>query len=156
MRKALNILIPCVCLLAVAASFITLRSGSVESVQTSGFIEPESDEIAEFKLEREQLRAMQVAQLNDIVHGENTDQETRTMAQRQLLSIMDSAEKENTIEGVLVLRGFDDAVCTVHADSVNVMFKTEALTAQQNAVILDLVLRETGVTGGNVKVIPIN
>ncbi|HIU34798.1 MAG TPA: SpoIIIAH-like family protein [Candidatus Pullichristensenella excrementigallinarum] len=116
----------------------------------------EEDPLKQFRLEREQLRAMQLAQLNDIIYGEKTDEETRAMAQRQLLELTDWMEKEVTIEGVLRSRGFEDALATVHTDSVNVLVRCESITQQQTAVILDLVLAETGVSGGNVKLIPIN
>ena len=45
---------------------------------------------------------------------------------------------------------------TVSDASVNVILRAEALTRRETAVILDLVLRETGVTAGNVKILTIN
>lgn len=132
------------------------RPPAVQTVAQSPTQAPEEDPLEQFRLEREQLRAMQLAQLNDIIYGEKTDEETRAMAQRQLLELTDWMEKEVTIEGVLRSRGFEDALATVHTDSVNVLVRCEAMTQQQTAVILDLVLAETGVSGGNVKLIPIN
>ena len=41
-------------------------------------------------------------------------------------------------------------------DSVNVLLRADIVTSQEASVVLDLVLRETGVTGGNVNIIPIN
>ena len=108
-----------------------------------------------FLLEREQLRAMQTAQLNEIIHDAGTDEETQALARRQLLQLCDWMEKETTVEGLLRLRGFEDAVCTVHGDSVNVVIRGQAVGSQESALIYDLVLRETGVTGGNVKIVPI-
>ena len=59
-------------------------------------------------------------------------------------------------EGVLRVRGFEDAVVTVHADSANVLVRTPSLSRDQSAQILELVSRETGLLGGNIKIIPIN
>ena len=52
------------------------------------------------------------------------------MAQRQLLELTDWMEKEVTIEGVLRSRGFEDALATVHTDSVNVLVRCESITQQ--------------------------
>ena len=118
--------------------------------------EPQADPLEEFRLEREQMRDMQTAQLNDIIYGENTDDETRALAQRTLLSLLAWSEQETTIEGVLRARGYADCVVTVHEDTANVLVRAEALTREESAVILELVLRETDVESGNVKIIPIN
>ena len=77
------------------------------------------------------------------------------MAQRQLVKICDSEEMENTLEGILRLRGYEDCVVTVHNDCVNVMVLTDIITQQDSSLILDHVCRESGVLSGNVKIIPI-
>ena len=99
---------------------------------------------------------MQTAQLNDIIHDGETDQQTRALAQRTLLDLMAWAEQETTIEGVLRARGYADCAVTIHEDTANVLVRAEALTREESAVILELVLRETDVESGNVKIIPIN
>lgn len=116
----------------------------------------EADPIDAFRTEREQLRQMQMAQIDELIHSENADAEVIRMAQTRLLERLDDQEKETTIEGVLRARGFKDAIATVHSDSVNVLVRTESLSRQETAVILELVVRETGISGGNVKIIPIN
>ena len=116
----------------------------------------EEDAVAAFRTEREQLRAMQKAQLNEIVHGDGSEPEIAALAQRQLMELCSREEHELTLEGLLTLRGFDDPVVTVQSDSVNVLLRSELVTQQECSVILDLVCRETGVQSGNVKIIPIN
>ena len=116
----------------------------------------QEDAVTAFRTEREQLRAMQKAQLNEIVHGDGTEAEIAALAQRQLMELCSREEHELTLEGLLTLRGFDDPVVTVQSDSVNVLLRSELVTQQECSVILDLVCRETGVQSGNVKIIPIN
>ena len=53
------------------------------------------------------------------------------------------------------MRGYSSAVATVHEDSVNVLVRADSLSQSETAVILELVLREAGISGGNVKIIPI-
>ena len=114
------------------------------------------DPVTRFRTLRQQLRAMEKAQLNNVAYGAQTDEELSVMAQRQLLALTEREEQELTLEGVLEMRGFESPVVTVHEDSVNVLICTEMITQQESAAILELVCRETGVQGGNVKIIPIN
>jgi stage III sporulation protein AH len=66
-----------------------------------------------------------------------------------------NARSENAIEGILQSRGFEDVLASVSASAANVLIRSEALNHAQSAVILDLVMRQTGLTGGNVKIIPV-
>lgn len=116
----------------------------------------ETDPIEAFRTERQQLRQQQIAQLNDMIHSEHANDEIIAMAQTRLLDLMEWAEQETTLEGILRMRDFEDVVATVHDDSVNIMIRAETLTQQQTAVILDLVRSETEISGENVKIIPIN
>lgn len=155
-----------VCFIAVFAAGVAVVWPNIFSEKTAQPVAaqvpqsspiPEAlDPLDEFRTEREQLRSMQTAQLNDIIYGADTDEETRALAQRKLVEILDWSEKELTIEGVLRARGYDGAVATVHTDSANILVRAETITQQESAVILELVLRETGLSGGNVKIIPIN
>ncbi len=114
------------------------------------------DEMQSFRTLRQQLRAMEKAQLNEIAAATEAETEIRSMAQRQLLELCSAEEAELTLEGALRMLGYTDAVVTVHRDSVNVLLKASLVTQQESAAILDLVCRETGTLGGNVKIIPIN
>ena len=114
------------------------------------------DAMTAFRTEREQLRAMQKSQLEEMAADENISRELAEEAHRQALLLAQWAEKELTIEGVLKMRGYADAVCTVHEDSVNVLLRTPAISQQESATILELVMRETEIDAANVKIIPIN
>lgn len=151
-----------------AAAFLVLLaldSHITYSVAVSGMdraasasLEPRleaADALGQFRLEREQLRARQEAQLNEIIYSDQSDAQTIARAQEQLLSLMSRAEQELTLEGLLQGRGFEDALVSVGERSANVLLRKETVTQQESAVILELVMRETGLTGGNVKIIPV-
>ena len=153
-------------LLAAAAALISSKlpgrpadapvSETVTAAPQPSAAPEETDPLEDFRTEREQLRSMQTAQLNDIIHDGETDSQTRALAQRTLIDLMAWAEQETTIEGVLRARGYEDCVATIHEDTANILVRAEALIRQETAVILELVLRETDVDSGNVKIIPIN
>ena len=144
-------------LLLAADSLITWKLAGAQAVKpVSAPQQLEAvDPLDAFRLEREQLSARQEAQLNDIIYSEKSDARTVTRAQEQLLSLMERREQEVTLEGVLQARGFDGALVSVSERSASVLLRREAVTSRESAVILELVMRETGLTGGNVKIIPV-
>lgn len=114
------------------------------------------DPLQAFETRRQQLRARQRAQLNELIHDDATDEESLREARRQLLEDMEAEQREETLQGILRARGFDGAVVSARNGAANILVRSEGLNRRETAVILELVLRETGITGGNVKIIPIN
>lgn len=143
------------CMAAVIFAGVRQMRADVAEAPASAQVQEQSA-VERFRTLREQLRAMEKAQLNDVAHGVDTDAELREMAQRQLMELCAREEQELTLEGVLELRGYSEPVVTVHADSVNVLIQAEVITRQESAAILELVCRETGAQAGNVKIIPVN
>ena len=140
----------------VTAKLTSRDDNHIQAAPASADAAPQPiDSLAQFRTEREQLRAREEAQLNDIIHDSNTTEETRNQAQQRLIALLDAAAKECVLEGILQSRGFEDALVSVNDNSVNAIVRRETLTQRESAVILELILRETGVTGGNVKIIPI-
>lgn len=115
-----------------------------------------ADPVTEFRTGREQLRQRQRAELNDIIHSPDTDAETLAMAQRQLMALMETESMELQLEGILKSRGFEDVLVSAGNGAINVMVPSGALNRNNTAIIMELVLRQTGVTAGNVKIIPLN
>ena len=119
---------------AVLAVWLALGRGGVE-VRTVR-VEP-VQAMSDFYTDRGTLREDELDRLREIMADESVPEEIR-------------------LEAVLTARGYAPAVVTVQPDSVNVLIRAESITQRDAAVILDLVMRETGVTGGNVKIIPVN
>ncbi len=146
-------------LLALGAdSFATWKLATRDTAREQSapaYSEAISDPLSRFRLEREELRARQEAQLNDIIYSDRSDGENVAQAQTQLLEMLSHAQTEHTLEGILQSRGFEEALVSVSNGSANVLVRREALNQRESAVILELVMRETGLTGGNVKIIPV-
>lgn len=126
--------------------------GTAQAVETATARDP----LAEFETGRQQLRARRKSQLNALIHDSATDEDTLIAARQKLLSDMDEEKQEETLQGILRARGFDGAVVSVRSGAANILVRSQGLKRQETAVILELVMRETGITGGNVKIIPIN
>lgn len=117
--------------------------------------EIKEDAVEAFIAERKSVRELEVLQLNAVAADEDADSAVRAQALSRLIRLTDNMEKETTLEGILRMRGFEDAVVTVHTDSVNVVVRADELTQSESAIILELVMRETGQTGGNVKIMTV-
>lgn len=151
----------CCCVLALlAAVFLGYGYGLRKQMPLTAEVDAATvindDPLENFREERSRLRQLQISQLNEIIHGQESEYEISALAQKRLMELMDWSEKEMTIEGILSLRGFEDALVTVHEETVNVLLRSEDLNPQQSAIILELILRETGFSAGNVKIMPIN
>lgn len=158
MKKALGIVLVALMLMAMGAGYKLGRreANRARPAMAQALEHEESDPLLAFRTQREQLRSRQRAELNEIIHDADTDGQTLRAAREQLLRSLESEETESRLEGLLRARGFDDAVVDAPGGAVNVLLRAEGLNQRQIAMILELVLRETGVTGGNVKIIPVN
>lgn len=155
-RRALSLL----CLAALAALFslyMLLSSGQREApaAQPASRVYEPVDSVARFREERQRVRATETEQLNALIADASAGQALRDRAREKLLQLTGWMEQEVTVEGVLRAQGYKDPLVTVHADSVNVLVRQAVLSQADAARILALAARETGQTGGNIKIIPI-
>jgi stage III sporulation protein AH len=114
------------------------------------------DTLSDFVLEREQLRSMQLGQLDDIINAPASSEELVAEAQEQKLGIVKRMEIEQTVSGVLKARGYEDAAVAASEASVSVMIRKDEITEADTAVVLELVLSETDVAASDVRIIPVN
>ena len=113
------------------------------------------DPLLAFQIDRAALREQERLSLKQVMEDPSIDSPLVAQAGARLMRILDWTEQEHTIEGVLRSRGYEDCVVTVHQDSANVLIRGDSPTRQQAAQILELVCRETGLGGGDIKIIPI-
>ncbi|MDP2892202.1 MAG: SpoIIIAH-like family protein [Bacillota bacterium] len=107
----------------------------------------------DFRKEREATREKEIQYLDSIINDKNTDKETLADAQQRKIALTQAMETEMTIEGLIKAKGFEDAIVTLHKGSVNAVVKVKQLTQQQAAQIMDIVRRESGENGENIKII---
>lgn len=118
-------------------------------VETSNFF-------TTYKSERLANREDEITYLESVINNTNTDQTTLNEAQQMKMEIVANMELESTLEGLLVAKGFEDAIVTFGTTSVNIVVKDTELTQAKVAQILDVVTTETQYTAGEVKVIQAN
>ena len=124
-----------------------------QQAEGNGGTEQTVSSFADFRTERERVRTQELTSIDSIINNENTDTQTLAEAQKMKLELTDTMEKELLIEGLLKVKGFEDAVITISDAAVNVIVKQKDLTKQQVAQVLEIVLREAGdISAENVKI----
>ena len=104
-----------------------------------------------YRSERDSVRTQELAYLDAIV-AQGGDATTLSEAQKQKMTLVGCMESELNTENLIRAKGFEEVIVSMHNGSVNVIVDADALTDEQVAQILDIVLRETGETAENIKV----
>ena len=137
----------------VAAAILPFRARCSRGINEAPLpaVSPEAA-LCEYACDRNALREAELNELRDIIGSPATGDELRVMAQRRMMALMAWMEQEATIEAVLSARGMPPLLVTVRADSVNVVASAPLSQGEAEAA-LELIARETGVSGGNIRII---
>lgn len=105
-----------------------------------------------FREQRSVLRAQEIDYLRSIINSENSDADALSDAQGRLMQLVANMEKEFTIESRIRSKGFLDAAATLRDDTATVVIDGEALSDEEVARILDIVISETGLPAAKIKI----
>ena len=143
------------CIAALRPDLFGLKDNTPHEEATAAAA-PVTDPIAQFRQEREQLRSLQLSELDDMINSESTSPEMARMAEEEKLDVLRRYEIEETIAGILRAQGFVGAATCAEDDCVSVLIYADEPTQAQVAAITELVVAHTGVDAANIKIIPIN
>lgn len=107
---------------------------------------------AGFREERNSLRAKEIDYLRLIINEGGTDPDTLQNAQQRLMELVESMEKEFSIESMIRSKGFLDAAVTMRNGSVSVVISGDTLSDEEVARILDIIKTETGAPASKIKI----
>lgn len=132
-----------------------LAAGDTSTESTDTATEGESDYFAASRLSREQARDEAVSTLRELTESEDADQTAKDEAAAQISALADDSVAEANIESLIRAKGYADAVVMIGDSSVNVVVAPPdgGLQATDVTVIKDIVVSETGVTAGQVKIV---
>ncbi len=100
----------------------------------------------EYRLERDKNRSQNISLLENIVSNKDTDNETRSEAQKEMINLVKLSEKEMVIENLIRAKGFNDVIVFIHDGYVNAIVDSEELSAAHAAQIQDIINKETGIS----------
>ena len=108
----------------------------------------------DYRLQRERSRSQQVELLKEIVNSPNSAGDARQVAQDQLLSISRYVAGESRLENLLKAKGYKEAVVCVDQKGVTVVVDGSRFSSAEEAKIVEIVAKETGVGEQGIVVIP--
>lgn len=107
-----------------------------------------------YKSERESTRQQELQFYEAIIASQTSSAEAVKEAEQNKLDLIQQMEKELVVEGIIVGKGFDDAIVTQSSANVNVFIKSAELTSSEVAIITDVVREQLGVDIDKIIIIP--
>ena len=156
-RRTMTLLGVCLLLLAAVAANVIMNRNDEKMARAETAAVSVSAPGAQgsffdiYRSERDSVRTQELAYLDAIV-AQGGDEATLSEAQKQKMTLVGCMESELNTENLIRAKGFQEVIVSMHNGSVNVIVDADALTDEQVAQILDIVLRETGETAENIKV----
>ena len=119
---------------------------------SAGSAAGEDDYFASSRLTRTQARDEAVSTLKELSESDTADQSAKDDAAAQISAL---AVAEANIESLIRAKGYEDAVVMLGDSSANIVVAPPdgGLQAEDVAVIRDIVISETGMTAGQIKIV---
>ncbi|MBZ4662408.1 MAG: SpoIIIAH-like family protein [Caloramator sp.] len=117
---------------------------SDKTTQTS---KSNSNYFVEARSGRDNQLSIHKQELENIINNKNSTKEAIAQAQAKLILLADWADKQARVEQLAKQRGFEDAVCFINENGVELCVKSaEDLTSEQAAQLMDDVVRTTSIS----------
>ena len=107
-----------------------------------------------YKTERESTRKQELQFYEAIIASSTSSEDAKQEAEQNKLDLINQMEKELVVEGIIVGKGFDDAIVTQSSANVNVFIKSPELNSSEVAIITDVVREQLGVDIDKIIIIP--
>lgn len=132
-----------------------LVAGQTDKNASETNAEDSGDYFATSRLSREQARDEAVTILKETSESEMAEQTAKDEAAAKISALAENSVAEARTESLIRAKGYEDAVVIIGEDSVNVVVSPQegGLDATDVTVIKDIVVTETGVAAGQIKVV---
>ncbi len=115
-----------------------------------------SDYFVSSHADRESSRSETVMYYDAIIKSEASSEEAKANAEKELAALVAAMETEQRLESLIKALGYEACLVSVGSENINVILKSDALTDQEVAQVLDIILSETDKTASNVRIKPID
>ncbi len=99
----------------------------------------------DYRLEREASRAENIETLKGITSSEVSSDESINEANEVMIQLVRLSENEMQLENMILAKGYEDCVVFLHDEYVNVLVKTDTLSASQAVQIQDIISKQCDV-----------
>lgn len=107
-----------------------------------------------YRLERENTRKQELQFYEAIIASSTSSEDAKEEAELNKLSLIAQMEKELVTEGIIIGKGFNDAIVTQSQANVNVFVQSAELNSGEVAIITDVVQEQLGVSIDKIIIIP--
>ena len=122
------------------------NESAVETVNdTGGYFE-------QARLDKEASRSKSLEILNQTASNESFDEEIRQKAGDKILSAAENVEKEAAIESVAQSKGYAEICVYIEDDTANVSVRKDGFSAEDVAVLTDIVTDQTDLGAQNIRI----
>ncbi len=115
-----------------------------------------SDYFTSSHSDRDSSRSETVMYYDAIIKSEASSEEAKANAEKELATLVANMETEQRLESLIKALGYDACLVTVGTENINVIVKSDAMTDQEVAQVLDIILTETDKPASNVRIKPID
>lgn len=155
-RKKKIIVLSCmIALLAVTAvcNFILTTPSTDDTAVVSS-----ANYFANYRSERLTTRNEEILQLDNIIASADASSQEKSDALSLKIELTEMTEREMLLESLIKAYGFEDVVVVIGLDSdnVNVIAKSQDLSADDAVAIYTIITEEQITSPENVKIIPIS
>ena len=155
-KKKIIVLVSMVALLVLTGCLNYFLNRPKSSEADSNGTTMYTDYFTSSRNDREQARNQTVMENNAIIKSESASAEAKANAEKELAQLVAGMETEQRLETLIKALGYEACLVSVGAQNINVILKSEKLTDQEVAQILDIIMTETDKTAANVRIKPIN
>ncbi len=134
------------------ASYVSKTKAS-KAVETSAKAEPDS--FTQARQSRQKAYDTATDLVRDTLDKAGLTDDEKAQAVEKVGRMASRIEKENNVETLLRAKGFSDAVAVIGDNTVNIVVRSEGLTTAQTMQIQDVVVAQTEVPLGNIKIIAV-
>lgn len=100
---------------------------------------------SESRMSRESQRTTMKQELESIVNNKNATKEAKDKASQKLITLIEKGEKENKIETMVKEKGFEEALCIIDDNGLEISVKSkDKLTSEKVNQIKDIAVRASG------------
>ncbi len=107
----------------------------------------------EYRLQRDRVRGQEMEVLTEFINNPNTSAEGKATAEKQLLELVATMEKELLVENLVKAQGYSDAIFFYNKEKAHLVLKAADLTESQFVRLSEIVSVLAGINMENVVII---
>ena len=155
-KKKKIIILSCMVALLLVTGFVNvaLNSSLASSVTETNASTTNASFYTTYRTEREATRTQEIQFYDSILASATSSEDAKQEAEANKIALIAQMEKELVTEGILVGKGFDDAIVTMSSSNVNVFIKSSELSSVEVAQITSIVTEQLSVEIDKIIIIP--